>query len=67
MSDHHPLRAHVHSLTESLNVLEYIVDLVEKKRYRFDDDDAPHYIAEMKKAAVSLRDTRDSILALNRS
>lgn len=54
-------RGHVHNLSESLNVLEYIIKLVDERGYRFADDDAPHYIDEMKKAVVRIRAARDSI------
>jgi hypothetical protein len=54
-------RGHIHNLSESLNVLEYIIKLVDERGYRFADDDAPHYIEEMKKAVVRIRAARDSI------
>ena len=54
-------RGQIHNLSESLNVFEYIIKLVDDRGYRFADDDAPHYIEEMKKAVVRVREVRDAI------
>ncbi len=54
-------RGQVHNLSESLNVLDYIVKLVNERGYRFADDDAPNYIEELKKVLVRIRAARDFI------
>jgi hypothetical protein len=64
MSQTQPLSSKIHNLSESVTVLEYIINLLEKKGYHFADDDAPHYINEMKKVVQYIRDTRDSIANL---
>lgn len=61
MNTHKVLRDKIHNLNESLNVMEYIIRLVEKEGYKFSDSDAPHYIAEMKKVVSCIRDTREYI------
>ncbi len=54
-------RDKVHNLSESINVLEYVIHLVEHKHYRFDDADAPQYIAELKKVVTAVSAVRDDI------
>lgn len=67
MSQAHPLSSKIHNLSESVTVLEYIINIVEKKGYQFADADAPHYINEMKKVVQYIRDTRDSISSLDQA